>query len=64
MDVESDENAARGRGVPRADFAQTTSIPQFKDRFRVPNAASGGARPLNDARRTVQEQIMSKVQIY
>jgi len=62
MDVESGEHAGGGRGIARADFARAALIPQFEDRFPVPDAASGGARPLNDERRTVPDQVMSKIQ--
>jgi len=62
IDVEFREHAGGGRRIPRADFVQAAPIAQFENRFPVPGAASGGARPLNDERRTVQEQFMSKVQ--
>jgi len=45
VDVGLDEHAARGRRISRRDFAQTAPIAQFENRFPVPNAASGGARP-------------------
>jgi len=63
MDLEFAEHAARGRRIPRADFAQAALIPQFENRFPVPDAASGGARRLNDEGQTVWDQIGSKVQL-
>jgi len=62
MDVESGEHAARGRRIPRADFARAALIPQFENRFATPDAASGGARPRNDERRTVWDEVMNKIQ--
>jgi len=69
MDVEPAEHAARGCRIPRADFtrgdfSRAAPISQFENRFPMPGAASGGARPLNDERRAVQEQIMRKVQFW
>jgi len=64
MDIEAGEHAGGKRRIPRADFAQTAPIAQFEARFPVAVPASGGARPLNDERRSVQEQIMSKVQFH
>jgi len=40
--------AAGSRGIPRAESARAAPIPQFANRFAMPDAASGGARPLND----------------
>jgi len=62
INVESREHADRGRRIPRADFARAAPIPQFENRFAMPGAASGGARPLNNARRTVWDQVMKKIQ--
>jgi len=46
----------------RTDFARAAPIPQFENRFAMPDAASGGARPLNNERRTVWDHVMNKVQ--
>jgi len=62
MDIESDEHAARGRRIRRADFTRAALILQFANRFATPGAAPGGARPRNDGRRTVWDHITRKVQ--
>jgi len=48
MDLASGEHAGGGRRFRRADFARAAPNPQFENRFAMPNAAPGGARPLND----------------
>jgi len=53
IDVKFGEHAGGGRQFPRAESARTTPISEFENRFAVPGAASGGARPLNDERRTL-----------